>query len=70
MMQHRLKFRDGFDWRRVAWGRPDSPPRPFCGYCHAHISDDDVPLMLWKPDGSGVQLCDECVEKWITSEPT
>lgn len=64
-----LAFRPGFfDWKRVAWGRPDSPPRPMCSYCHAGIGDDDVPLMLWREDGSAASFCDACVEAWIISE--
>lgn len=67
-MTARLAFRPGFDWKRVAWGRPDSPPRPMCSYCHAGIGADDVPLMLWREDGSASQFCDVCVEAWIISE--
>jgi len=61
----KLKFRDGFDWRRVAWGRPDSPVRPLCSYCHGELPE--VPLMLWRDDGSAMQLCDDCVDQWVTS---
>jgi hypothetical protein len=61
----KLKFRDGFDWRRVAWGRPDSPVRPLCSYCHGELPE--VPLMLWHDDGSAMQLCDDCVDQWVTS---
>jgi hypothetical protein len=66
-MTIKLKFRDGFDHGRLAWGRPDSPRRPLCSYCHAGISDDDVPLMMWREDGSAVQFCDSCAEEWITT---
>jgi hypothetical protein len=62
----RLAFRAGFDWRKVAWGRPDSPPRPLCCYCHGPLPE--VPLMLWREDGSGISFCDGCVEQWVTSE--
>jgi hypothetical protein len=61
-----LKFRDGFDWQRVAWGRPDSPRRNLCSYCHGALPE--CPLMMWKDDGSAVQFCDDCVDKWITVE--
>ena len=57
-----LRFRG--DWRRVAWGAPDSPQRDLCAYCHCKLDDDSVPLMIWKPDGSMAQFCDECVEKY------
>jgi hypothetical protein len=37
-----LRFCTGFDWGRVAWGRPDSSVRPFCAYCSAFIDEDEV----------------------------
>jgi hypothetical protein len=61
----KLTFRDGFNWKLVAWGRPDAPVRPLCGYCHAMLPE--APLILTKSDGSLVQFCDDCVEKWIVS---
>ena len=67
---HRIVPRPGFAWHRVAWGRPDSPMRPLCSYCHGKIGEDDVPLMLWKDDGSMAQFCDDCIERWFTSERT
>lgn len=50
-------------WSRVAWGRPDSPPRSLCSFCAAKLPE--VPLMMWKPDGSGAAFCDPCAEKVI-----
>jgi hypothetical protein len=61
----KLKAKPGFDWGRVAWGRPDSPVRPLCAYCHAAIDEEAVPLMMWKPDGSMAQFCDDCIETWF-----
>lgn len=66
MKKATLKLREGFDWERVAWGPPDSPCRVLCSYCHAGISEDDIPLMIWADDGSAMQLCDQCVETWVT----
>ena len=60
-----IRAKPGFDWGRVAWGAPDSPRRELCAYCHAKIGDDDVPLMMFKPDGSMAQFCDDCVERWL-----
>jgi hypothetical protein len=62
----KLKFREGFDWGRVAWGRPDSPLRPLCCYCHAALPP--APLMMWRDNGSSIAFCDDCVEQWVTSE--
>jgi hypothetical protein len=63
MPDPQFKFREGF-WEKVAWGRPDSPQRPICSCCHGALPE--VPLMLWREDLSALQLCDECVEKWVT----
>lgn len=54
----------GFDWKHVAWGAPDAPPSALCSYCSAKIDDDDVPLMLWRPDGGCAKFCLECIKKW------
>jgi hypothetical protein len=60
-----IRARPGFDWGRVAWGAPDSPRRELCSYCHGKIDDDEVPLMVWKPNGAMAQFCDRCIEKWF-----
>ena len=62
----RLTFRDGFNWRRVTWSRPDSPPPALCSYCSGPLPE--VPLMLWREDGAALSLCDPCVTAWVTSE--
>jgi hypothetical protein len=54
----------GFDWGRVAWGRPDSPVRPFCAYCHGQLGEDDVPLAVWQDDGSMARFCERCMATW------
>lgn len=46
---------------RLSWGLPDSPQRAMCALCHGALPE--VPLMLWKDDGSGASLCDECAER-------
>lgn len=58
-----LRLKEGFPWHLVAWGKPSSPRRPLCSLCHGML--DEAPLMLWAKDGSLVQLCDPCVEKWV-----
>jgi hypothetical protein len=35
-----------------------------CSYCSAGIGEDDVPLILWGPDGSVAQFCDACMQRW------
>ncbi len=59
-----LEPKPGFDWDRLTWGRPDSVPSVLCSYCSASISDDDMPLRLWRADGSAVQFCDDCQRRW------
>ena len=60
-----MRPRPGFDWGRVAWGRPDSPRSAVCSYCFAAIGEDDVPLIMWSADGHAAQFCDACVERWF-----
>ena len=60
-MRGRLNFRPGMP--AIAWGKPDSPVRPLCAVCHGAL--DEVPLMLWKDDGSCISLCDDCLERWV-----
>jgi len=45
----------------IVWGRPDSPRRALCAICHGPLPE--VPLMLWKEDGSGASFCDGCIER-------
>jgi len=54
----------GFDWNHVSWGRPDSPQSALCSYCSAGIPDDDVPLIMWRPDGAAAQFCKACRKQW------
>ena len=56
----------GFDWRMVAWGRPDSSPRALCSYCHGALPE--APLMVWRENGSAASFCDDCAGRWVMSE--
>lgn len=55
---------EGFDWSKLTWGRPDSPPTVLCSYCSAVIPEDSVPLILSSAKGWTVRFCDACMEKW------
>jgi hypothetical protein len=46
---------------RIVWGKPESPQRDLCAICHGGLPE--VPIRMWKADGSGAALCDTCVEK-------
>jgi hypothetical protein len=46
---------------RIVWGKPDARPRLLCALCHGALPE--VPLMLWKEDGSGASFCDACAEQ-------
>jgi hypothetical protein len=59
-----LEPKAGFDWGRVTWGRPDSPPTVLCSYCSASIPDDDVPLILWTDKGYAAHFCKQCRKTW------
>jgi hypothetical protein len=48
------------------WGAPNSPRRALCALCHGALPE--VPLMVWKDDGSGASFCDECIERWMNFE--
>lgn len=61
----RLMTTNGFEWRLVAWGKPDSPRRPLCSYCAGKIGEDDIPLMMFKTDGSLAQFCDKCIQTYF-----
>ena len=54
----------GFDWNRLAWGRPDSPRSAVCSYCFAAIGDEEVPLIMWSKDGHAAQFCRSCQRTW------
>jgi hypothetical protein len=45
-------------WDRVVWSKPQSPRPSLCSLCFGGV--EDVPLMLWKADGSCAQFCREC----------
>jgi hypothetical protein len=60
-----LRFKSGFDHRKLTWSRPDSRIVPFCSNCFRHIPDDDVPLMMWDDKGACVQFCDDCAGKCL-----
>ena len=63
-MKLELQPQPGFDWRKVNWGRPDSPRSVLCSYCANFIIEDEVPLIVWKDDGHAAQFCDECQATW------
>jgi hypothetical protein len=59
-----LKPKEGFDWAKLTWGRPDSVPTVLCSYCSASIAEDDVPLIMSNDKGWTVRFCDKCVKRW------
>jgi hypothetical protein len=59
-----LTPKDGFDWARVRWTGPYAPIDETCSYCNAAISDDCVPLRLWKDDSSAAVFCEGCMQTW------
>jgi hypothetical protein len=59
-----LKPKPDFDWSKLTWGRPDSPPSVLCSCCSASIGEDDVPLILSNADGWTVRFCEQCMKRW------
>jgi hypothetical protein len=64
-----LRFKRDFNFERLTWSRPDSHIIPFCSICFRHMPEEKVPMMMWNDEGACVQLCDECIERWIESVP-
>lgn len=64
-----IKPREGFDWRRITWGRPDSPPSALCSYCSAVIPDNEVPLIMWNQGSYSARFCERCMVTWFGFEP-
>jgi hypothetical protein len=60
-----LAPKDGFDWRKVTWGRPDSPRSVLCSYCAAVIGDEDIPFIMWTQAGYAAQFCPKCQDRWF-----
>jgi hypothetical protein len=59
-----LKPAEGFDWNKLTWGRPDSPPSALCSYCSASIGEEQLPLVIANPDGWTVRFCEDCMRRW------
>lgn len=64
-MSVELKPKEGFDWGKVTWGRPDSPRSALCSYCSAALKDDEVPLIVWTEKHFAAQFCEKCQAKWL-----
>jgi hypothetical protein len=60
-----IKARPGFHWSLVVWHPGDRPLPLLCSYCHGKIAFEDVPLMMWKKDGSLAQFCEACIKEWF-----
>ena len=64
-MSQPLQALPGFHWEQVRWRGPEETVAEQCSYCDAELSDDSIPLMLFKQDGSAARFCDECQERWF-----
>jgi hypothetical protein len=75
-MKMQLQPKDGFDWKKVTWGRPDSPRSALCSYCSAVIPEESAPLIMWSSDSHlpgmpggypaymTAQFCLACQKTW------
>jgi hypothetical protein len=55
-----LNPRSGFDWTLVQWGGPKQRRTTRCSFCAEPFRDCEMPLILWKPDGSAAEFCENC----------
>lgn len=64
-----LQPKEGFDWRKVQWGKPDEPRTQTCSYCGRPFPEDEtanfIPLIIWKQDGHAAEFCEECQREWF-----
>jgi hypothetical protein len=64
-----LRRNPDFPWHQVRWGRPDQQISHNCSLCGVRISEDAVPLRMWKPDGSAVVFCEICADRVFVQVP-
>lgn len=57
-----IRFRDDF-WRRVCWSKGEDSQPKLCSCCAGALTD--VPLVLWRENGSRIAVCDPCIEKFV-----
>lgn len=65
-MTDKLELNPDLDWRQVRWGRPEHQQSWDCSLCGRHIDEDEVPLRMWKNDGSAAVFCSVCAEDVFT----
>ena len=53
------------EWRGPKQRQTDRCSVKGCGY---HFTEDDVPLRMWRDDGSAIALCDRCMEAYVRPE--
>jgi hypothetical protein len=59
----------GFNWSQVAWGAPNQVRTEHCSYCDEPMDqDEEIPLILWRPDGWVAEFCEACQVKWWGAE--
>ena len=58
------------DPARLIWGGPKERVTQTCSVigCGVAFTCDDVPLRMWKDDGSAIALCDVCVDRYVVSD--
>lgn len=65
-MVMRLSFAPDFDPLLLQWRGPNEVVgSTACSICDAPFHPGDMPLVLWNPGDWSVQLCDDCVDRWV-----
>ncbi|HSN21679.1 MAG TPA: hypothetical protein VLS49_13435 [Usitatibacter sp.] len=65
-----LSPRAGFDWLLIRWGGPEELRTEVCSYvpCGKPLGEDEIPLSLFRDDGSVAEFCEDCQRKWWGAE--
>lgn len=55
---------------RLRWDRAQGAVTQMCSVigCGCAFTVDDVPLRMWKPDGSAIALCDACAKRYVRAD--
>lgn len=60
-----LHPRPGFDWTKVRWRLRREET---CAYCGEALSEEEVPLALYRDNGLGAEFCTGCARAWFGME--
>lgn len=56
-----LSPRPGFDWIKIRWRMRQADD---CSYCGGVLREEDVPLVLYRDNGTAAEFCIDCQRTW------